>query len=248
MIVRRHGSDRKTVYLQERHIAQAFQEAAFAKAPASERLEKLSTVFGTATKARNADDSVGVQNELRSYLMKAGKPAFVDETFIGFDEAFKLILELGGYPCYPVLADGNNPICPFEEPVSKLIENIQKRSIFAAEFIPVRNAPDVLEKYVKAMRAAGVVVTAGTEHNTLDLIPIEPTCKGGVAISEELKAIFWEGACVAAAHQFLTLHGEVGYVDSSGKLNPSYSHAEDRIVTFARLGAAVIRRYQEGTK
>jgi len=248
MIVKRHGADRKTVYLQERHIAQAFQEAAFAKAAPGERLGKLSTVFGAASKAKNADDSVSVQNELRSYLMKAGKPAFVDETFIGFDDAFKLILELGGFPCYPVLADGNAPICPFEAPVAKLIENIHRRNIFAAEFIPVRNAPEVLEKYMKTMRAAGIVVTAGTEHNTLDLIPIEPTCKGGVAISDELKAIFWEGACIAAAHQFLTLHGEVGYVDAAGRLNPDYSHAEDRILAFARLGAAVIRRYQEGTK
>lgn len=245
MIVRRHGSARQTVYLQERHIAQAFQEASFTKVPTAHRIEKLNAVFGAATKAKNADDSVTVQNDLRSYLMKSGKPAFVDETFIGFEDAYMLIHELGGYACYPTLADGNAPICPFEDPVEKLIQNIKERNIHTAEFIPVRNAPDVLSKYVKAMRVAGLAITAGTEHNTLDLIPIEPTCKGGVPIPEDLKQIFWEGACVAAAHQYLTLNGEMGFVDGSGKPNPIYKSAEDRIAAFARLGAAVIRKYQE---
>jgi hypothetical protein len=245
MIVRRHGSAKQTVYLQERHIAQAFQEASFEKVPAGERIAKLNTVFGAATKAKGPDDFVTVQNDLRSHLMKAGKAAFVDETFIGFEDAYKLILELGGFPCYPTLADGNNPICPFEDPVEKLIQNIKQRNIHAAEFIPVRNSPEVLDRYVKAMRKAGLAITAGTEHNTLDLIPIEPTCKNGVPIPEDLKAIFWEGACVAAAHQFLTLHGQTGFVDGSGNPNPAYKNAEERIADFAKLGAAVIRRYQD---
>ena len=148
--------------------------------------------------------------------MKSGKAAFVDETFIGFDDAYKLILELGGYPCYPTLIDGTSPVCGFEDPVEKLIENIKQRNIHTVEFIPIRNAKDVLNTYVKALRAAGLSITAGTEHNTLDLIPIEPTCKDGIPIPEDLKQIFWEGACVAAGHQFLTLHGQAGFVDAKG--------------------------------
>jgi hypothetical protein len=98
------------------------------------------------------------------------------------------------------------------------------------------------------MRAAGLAVTAGTEHNTLDLIPIEPTCKSGVPIPDDLKQIFWEGACVAAAHQFLTLHGQRGFVDAAGNPNSAYKSVEDRIAAFARLGAAVIRKFQETAK
>lgn len=245
MIVKRHGSPRQTVYLQERHIAQVFQEATFAQVPGAQRIEKLNAVFGAATKAKNADDFVTVQNDLRSHLLKAGKPAFVDETFIGFDDAYNLILELGGYACYPTLADGNSPVCQFEDPIEKLIQNLKDRRIYSAELIPVRNTPEVLSKYVKAMRAAGLAVTAGTEHNTLDLIPIEPTCKGDLPIPEDLKQIFWEGACVAAAHQFLTLNGQTGFVDSKGNPNSAYKSAEDRIVAFAKLGAAVIRKYQD---
>ena len=107
----------------------------------------------------------------------------------------------------------------------------------------MRNTPEALGQYVRAMRAAGLVVTAGTEHNTLDLLPIEPTCLKGVPVPDDVKDLFWEGACVVAAHQFLTLHGECGFVDAQGKPNPAYPHANARIAAFRSLGAAVIHRY-----
>ena len=112
MIVRRHGSDRNTVYLQERHVSQAFQEALFAKVRPEERIERLNRILGAETKAKHPEDFVAMQNDIRSHLMKAGKPAFVEETFVSFDDAHRLILELGGVPCYPTLADGASPICP----------------------------------------------------------------------------------------------------------------------------------------
>ena len=89
-----------------------------------------------------------------------------------------------------------------------------------AEFIPVRNTPDVLARYVRAMRAAGLFVTAGTEHNTLDLLPLAPTCLGGAPIPDDIQDIFWEGACVVAAHQYLTLNGRPGFVDDRGAAEP----------------------------
>ncbi|MDQ2731796.1 MAG: hypothetical protein M3Y56_09075, partial [Armatimonadota bacterium] len=194
-IVTRHGSPPETVYLQERHVAQAFQEVLFATIPQDEQAGALERVFGTASKA-GPDDAVGVQNEIRSHLLKAGKPAFVPETFVDFDHAYELILALGGIPCYPTLADGVSPICPFEEPVEKLAANLKERGVYCAEFIPIRNTPEVLSHYVQSMRDAGLFVTAGTEHNTLDLIALEPTCLNGDAIPEDIKDIFWEGACV----------------------------------------------------
>jgi hypothetical protein len=243
-IVRRHDVPRETVYLQERHVAQAFQEAMFALVPAGERVACMTQLFGAAPKA-GAEDAVKVQNEIRSHLMKAGKPGFVEEAFVNFDQAYRLILELGGVPCYPVLVDGTSPICPFEEPVEKLIEQLKRRQIRMAEFIPIRNAPEVLSRYVKAVRGAGLVVLGGTEHNTLDLLPMEPTCVKGVPVPEDVKEIFWEGACVVAAHQFLTLHGECGFTDSSGRPNGAYGTDEQRVAAFAKLGAAVITRYRE---
>ena len=173
MIVKRHGCPKELVYIQERHIAQAFQEAFFKLVPEGSRVAKMTEIFGKEPKA-GATEAVKVQNEIRSHLMKAGKPAFVQETFVNFEQAKQLILELGGIPCYPTLADGVQPMCGFEDPVETLIANIKSRNIHAAEFIPLRNQPDVLVKYVKAMRAAGLVILGGTEHNTLDLVPFEP--------------------------------------------------------------------------
>jgi len=191
LVVPRHRCPRETVTLQERHVAQAFQEALFKLVPVERRAETLGAILGTATRSINA---VGVQGEIRSRLMKAGKAAFVEETFIGFDEAMLLIRELGGVPCYPVLADGANPICEYEADIPALITDLQGRGIRHAEFIPSRNAPEVLRRYAIAMRDAGFCVTAGTEHNTLDLLPLTPTCLRGEPIPEEVEKIFREGA------------------------------------------------------
>lgn len=244
MVVRRHGSERARVYLQERHICQAFQERFFELVPAAEREAKLAALLGTPSKANG--DPVKIQNEIRAHLMRAGKVAFVEERFLNAEQAYDMILAMGGIPCYPTLADGTSPICPFEDPAERLIDNIQGRGYHCAEFIPIRNKPEVLSHYVKAMRKAGLVITGGTEHNTLDLLPIEPTCVGGTPVTEDVKEIFWEGACVVAAHQFLVLHGKCGFVDDQGRPNPGYASVEDRIAAFRKLGAAVIRQYMDG--
>jgi hypothetical protein len=206
-LAQRHGCDVETVYLQERHVAQAFA------------------------------DTLGLDpNAVRSQWMKAGKPGYVEETFVGFDHAYRLILALGGIPCYPTLADGTSPICGFEEPVESLIAALKNQGIYAAEVIPTRNTPEVLTRYVTEMREAGLIVTAGTEHNTPALDPLVPTCLGGTPIPEALQAIFTEGATVIAAHQ----SGPERYVDTQGQLCAGYSSTETRIAAFAERGAAIL--------
>lgn len=246
-VVRRHGSPRHTVHLQERHVCQAFQEVFFEKVAPEHREAMLCAVYGDEPKA-DVTNAVAVQNELRSRLMKAGRPAYVAERFVAPAQAIELVLELGGIPCYPVLADGVDPICEFETPVERLIANLRAYGFHLAEFIPLRNTPAVLEAYVPAMRRAGIVVTAGTEHNSLDLVPLAPACVGGAAIPPAVQGIFWEGACVVAAHQLLTLHGEPGYVDAQGRLNPAWGDAEERIAAFRALGEAVLAVYFGKTK
>lgn len=243
-IAEQYRVDRCSVCLQERHLAQAFQEAFDRLVPSSAREAKLSAVLGFPSKA-GAGDSRVIQQEIRAGLMRAGKAAFVPEQFVDFDQAYRLILELGGIPCYPTLADGAQPICTYEDPPEKLAETLNRHGIFCAELIPIRNKPDILARYVMELRSRGIVVTGGTEHNTTDMLPLEPRCVGELPVPADIEAIFWEGACVVVAHQFLSLHGKCGYVGVDGSLNEDFRSAEQRIEHFRRLGEAVLARYRE---
>jgi hypothetical protein len=244
LVVRRHGSPPETVYLQERHASQAFQETLFERVSPQDRHERLVAILGAETKVGGPGDHVAIQNDIRSHLMKTGKTAFVEEDYLNFEEAQQLILELGGIPSYPTLADGATPMCPFEADPDELVRQLQSRNVHAAEWIPPRNKLEVLRRYVTRMRTAGLVVTAGTEHNTLDVMRLDPHCLDG-DVPDDLRSIFWEGACVVSAHQFMTLHGECGFVDSQGNPHADYGTADDRIRDFALLGAAVIQRYYD---
>ncbi|HUB69314.1 MAG TPA: hypothetical protein VL984_02730 [Acidimicrobiales bacterium] len=240
-VAERAGVPPGTVWLQERHVAQAFQEALSSSVPAGDLPSRLCSLLGTASSPQL--DAASVQDAIRSHLMKTGKPAYVEEHFISFEQAYQLVLALGGVPCYPVLADGAKPVCEFEASISHLVEWFQQKSIHCAEVIPRRNAADVLEAYVQALRSAGIMVLAGTEHNTPEMIPMEPACVGGVPIPAHLQEIFWEGACVAAAHQFATAKGADGYVRPDGALGNGELTREEHIAAFARLGAGVIGKY-----
>jgi hypothetical protein len=169
--------------------------------------------------------------------MKAGGPAFVDESAMGFDEAVRLVLEWGGIPAYPTLADGVSPVCPFEAPADDLARRLKERGIHMAELIPNRNEPAVVDEYVVAFRRAGIAVTAGTEHNTLGEIPIMPECRGGRPYSAAARAAFWEGTCVIVAHQWLRAAGRPGFVDRDGRPAEGFDTDDDRIRWFAALGA-----------
>jgi len=235
-VVKRHGCSADTVTLQERHLAQAFQEVFFDKVPEDQREQKLTDLFGAPPQS-NSSDSVGIQNEIRSNLMKAGKICFVPETFVNLAQAKELIVELGGIPCYPVLADGSKKRCEYETPVEGLIETLKANHYTMVELITIRNSAEVLAEYVSAIRQAGIAVVAGTEHNTLDLLPIKPACVGGDAVPPEIDAIFREGICVLAAHAFLKAHGEEGFVDGQNEA------ANKRIEHFSRIGSVVLKKY-----
>jgi hypothetical protein len=237
-VVKRHGCSADMVTLQERHLTQAFQEVFFDKVPTDERIAKLTELFGAEPKS-GPEDAVGIQNEIRTYLMKAGKVCFVPETFGDLAQAKELVVELGGIPCYPVLADGSKQRCEYETPLEQFIETLKANNYAMAELIPVRNSAESLTEYVTAIRQAGIAVVAGTEHNTLDMLPIQPTCVGGAAIPEAIDAIFKEGICVLVAHAFLKAHGQDGFVDAAS------GDANERIERFSRIGAVVLKRYFE---
>ncbi len=227
------------VVLQERHVALGFQVALFEALPPDGRAAILAKVYGTAPKA-DQDDAVATQGELRSRLMKAGCAGFVEETPVPFTDALAFIRGLGAITVYPTLADGVIPMCGYEDPVEDLIERMGGHDIYGAELIPVRNTPQMVERYVKTWRDAGIFVMVGTEHNTQERIPVAPTCLHGVPLSDEVAAITWEGTCIVAAHQHLKQQGQAGYVDVTGALNPTFPDAETRIRYFAEMGEELL--------
>ena len=160
----------------------------------------MELALGGELKSR-IEDEAGLQMEIRSRLMKAGGRAFVKEEFVSEAEARELIEELGGMPCYPVLADGAGKRCEFEETPEMLVEELGKRGIGLVEFIPARNEAEVLEEYVRVLRGAGIAASAGTEHNTPGWKRLEVRSKGDAELSEEMKGIFREGAQLIAEHQ-----------------------------------------------
>jgi hypothetical protein len=238
-VASRAGVAEESVVLQERHLARAAQAAIFERLAPEARVALLARAYGAAPTAA-PDDPVAVQREIRSRLIKAGGPAFVPESPVSFEAAVELMLELGAIPCYPVLADGAHPVCPWESPARGLARRLADRGIVAAELIPVRNAPDVVDEYVTALRDAGIVVMAGTEHNTADRIPLEPRCADGAPPSEAARTAFAEATCIAVAHQYLRGQGRPGYVDRAGRPAAGFADGEARIRWFRQLGAEIV--------
>ncbi len=219
------------VSLQERHIARAVQEVASATPdPAA----ALAAMYGSAGKADPAD-VVGVQGEVRSRLIKVGTPGFVAEVPLSFQQAYDYVLAMDGIPCYPTLADGVSPVCPFEADPDQLAVELLRRGIHAAELIPIRNTVAELDRYVTAFTNAGIIVMAGTEHNTADRIPFDPACVDG-PVSDMARQAFWEATCIVAAHQAQVAVGEPGYVDGTGALIGGVDHRR----TLISEGAALI--------
>lgn len=238
-VAERAGVPGAWVVLQERHVALAFQETLFLLAAPERRPALLARAFG-AQVSTSMNDPLAIQGEIRARLMKAGRPAFVPEAAVSFRDAYRLILEMDGIPCYPTLADGTSPICPWEESPEALARRVLERGIHAAELIPNRNHPAVVDAYVGAFREAGLIVMAGTEHNTRERIPLEPRCVDGSQPSPAARAAFREATCVVAAHQHLRASGRAGYVDRQGRLNPGFPDGGTRIRWFAELGAELI--------
>jgi len=223
------------VSLQERHIARAYQQA-LAELPSAERAAVLERAYAGPSKV-DPDDPVALQGEIRSRLIKVGTPGFVAEVPLAFDDAYAYVLAMDGIPTYPTLADGVDPVCPFEASPQGLAAELLARGIHAAELIPVRNTSACVDAYVKAFADAGIIVMAGTEHNTADRIPLAVACADG-PVSGTASRAFFEATCVVAAHQHLVASGRPGYVDASGR------RTEATVAELIALGASLIEEEQ----
>ena len=146
-----------------------------------------------------------------------------------------MIIESGGIPTYPFLADDNNgKFTDFEAPKETVIEILKERNICSVEFITTRNSIEVLEAYADYFNTNGFVVTFGSEHNTPAMEPIELFARNNTPLSPLLLEINYEGACITAAHQYLVATEGVGYIDVDGKPDP------DKRAEFTTLGKALV--------
>jgi hypothetical protein len=209
--------------VRERHLAKAlrmFTYIHFKNEPKDVR-KFMEKIFNGKKLKSDLFDYAGVENEIRGNLLKAGGAAFVPEdpkAFLPLEDVCRIIREAGGIPTYPFLGDdANGGFTDFEKDLEKAAAILKQRGIFAVEFITTRNSTEVLEKYAGYLHDNGFVVTFGTEHNTPAMEPVLLHTREKVLLTERLKQINYDGACVIAAHQELIREGKAGYIDANGK-------------------------------
>jgi hypothetical protein len=229
--------------IRERHLAKALRLEVYRYADNDPVAVAtcLQTLFGGKALKANPVDHAAVENEIRGNLLKAGGVAFVPEdpnAFLPMETVRRIILAAGGIPTYPFLADdAKGAFTDFEQDVVKTAGILKQRGIYSVEFITTRNSVETLEAYAGYLHENGFVVTFGSEHNTPAMEPIELFARGGVPLTDRLKQINYEGACVVAAHQELVRNGKPGYVDASGQADTT------RRDEYIRRGNEVIIHY-----
>jgi hypothetical protein len=178
--------------------------------------DTLKILYGGKEPGKKREDVAGIEDELRSRLLKAGTPAFVPEdekAFLPVEEIISLIREAGGIPTYPILLDGaGESVTEFEQGKEALMESLQRWGIGSVELIPLRNRFETLKEYAEFFHGNGFAVTFGTEHNTTALIPLTVSCKGSVPLDHRLMEISYQGAATLAAHQYLVAQEGPGYI------------------------------------
>lgn len=228
--------------VRERHLAKAVRTLAEKHYPdPDERLKFIEQIYGGKKSLSGIGNPALLENEIRSNLLKSGGSAFVEEnedSFLPLKKIIKLILDAGGIPCYPVLLDDpSGNYTEFERDMEKLHSSLTSMKIGCIELIPGRNDGQILDKFVKFFHKKNYIILFGTEHNTPEMIPLTVTTRGTVPMSEELRTIAWEGACITAAHQYLRARGMQGYILADG--TPSYD--QKRELTY--LGRLVIEYF-----
>lgn len=228
--------------VRERHLAKALRMSTYIhfKNEPDEIKAFMEKIFNGKTLKSDIFDYAGVENEIRGNLLKAGGAAFVPEdpkAFLPLEDVCQIILAAGGIPTYPFLADdAKGTFTDFENDIEKAAETLKQRGIFAAEFITTRNSIEVLEKYAGYLHDNGFVVTFGTEHNTPAMEPIKLLARDNKALTDRLKEINYNGACVIAAHQERVRNGKPGYVDSEGRADTTNRD------TFIKEGDKLIKK------
>lgn len=228
--------------IRERHLAKALRMKVYEAAGNDPSRIKaiMQQLFGGVELKSSTTNIADVENEIRGNLLKAGGAAFVLEernAFLSVATVSKIILNAGGIPTYPFLADDKNGnYTDFENDLQRVAKELKNRGFHSVEFITTRNDVQLLEVYAEFLYNAGFVVTFGSEHNSPTMEPMELFARGGTPLTDKLMKINYEGACVIAAHQHLISEGKQGYVDKDGNVDPSL------MKSFIEMGDALIQK------
>lgn len=210
----------------------------------NDRISVLTQLLGKDIKTDKINNRAYLENLIRSKLLKAGGDAFVEEDpeiFIEPQAISNIILDAGGIPTYPFLADYNDGLyTDFEADREKAAEKLAESGFYSVEFIPSRNKSHLFREYVIYLYEKGFLVTFGTEHNSPGEKPLEVLVEGDNKIEDELLRINYEGACVMATHQYLYATTGTGYIDKNGK--PEIKKKEE----FVNLGDRLIKLMNKG--
>ncbi len=221
--------------LRERHVAKAIRLKLEEKATSEpEFSELLRRIYGGTSSGKSLHDVAGLEDEIRSKLLKAGAPAFVAEDVQAFPELNEIkaiISDGGGIPAYPILLDGaGGTMTEFEDGKEQLADSLADLGFHCVELIPMRNEFRLLKEYTLYLYHRGFSVSFGTEHNTTAMNPLTVSAKGQIPLDGELQRISYLGAACIAAHQYL--------VTKTGKNYPRKSRDE-----MEKIGMAVFQRY-----
>ncbi|MEE4115791.1 MAG: PHP domain-containing protein [Marinilabiliaceae bacterium] len=208
--------------VRERHLAAMIRRVIAKKyTSGTERDRVFARLLGDDYKSEGDRDSASLENIIRSKLLKAGGKAFVEEDpaiFIDPVEIRNLILDAGGIPTYPFLADfKSGEYTDFEHDREEAAIKLIDRGFYSVEFIPVRNDFKRFRDYALFLHRHGFIVSFGTEHNVPGSAPLEVQAGGGAKLDDDLLNINLEAAAILAAHQYRVYKEGEGYLDSKGK-------------------------------
>ncbi len=225
--------------VRESHLAKALRrKVSVAYASEEEQRAFYLKIFGGKALESEVTNAAAVENEIRGNLFNAGGAAFIPESpeaLPDMEMVCRMIRNAGGIPTYQFLADdANGKFTEFEASKERVAETLMKRNIWSVEFITPRNSLEVLEEYACYFYQKGFVVTFGSGNINPAIEPIDLTARGGRALTPLLIDINYQGACLIAAHQYLTAINGKGYLDADGR--PDLENRESYIV----LGEALI--------
>ena len=207
--------------VRERHIAKALRFLALENFNTpEEQITFIESLYAGKKSKTGMGNPAGLENEIRSNILKAGGSAFVEEderSFLDIKRIINIITDAGGIPCYPVLLDdASGKFTEFEGDPEKLYMVLKDLGVGSVELIPGRNDHDILERFVDFFDKKGFVITFGTEHNTPEMIPLTVKARGGKILSKRLREINIKGASVISAHQYLRALRKPGFIDERG--------------------------------